>query len=95
VKLNSPKSNEVFDPGQPIVINATITDDGDLGEIHVHVHNADTDEELIHDHEIPTTQVYTLNKSFVAQSGLKYSIEVEADDLAGHVTSVEVNVSTR
>lgn len=95
VTLNSPKNNEVFDAGQPIVINATISDDGDLGEIHIHVHNADTDEELIHEHETPTTQTFTVNKSFVAEAGLKYSIEIEADDLAGHVTSVEVKVSVK
>jgi hypothetical protein len=95
VTLTSPKNNEVFDPGQPIVISATITDDGDLGEIHIHVHNADTNAELIHEHEMPTTQTFTLNKSFVAEAGLKYAIEIEADDLAGHVTTVDVTVSVK
>jgi Bacterial Ig domain len=95
ITITSPVSNQVFTAGATVSINGNMTDNARISEVHVHVYNNSSGALLIDIHRNPAAADYTLNESFIAQSGIQYKIQVIAKDNSaneGHAT-VEISVN--
>jgi hypothetical protein len=88
----SPTDNQSFVAGQTVLIQATITDNNEIHGVHLTVTKGTTDH-LIHSEEHIDAKSYTLNNSFIVQSGFTYTIEIEADDHDQNTTTVEIHVT--
>ena len=90
IKLTAPKNNEAFSAGVPVTINATITDNIIIRELHLEIINTATGAFLSHEHFSPNAGNYELSKTFVAQANATYRIKVEAED--GHRNKAKAEV---
>ena len=92
ITLISPTNNQSFTAGQTVTISATITDNDELHEVHLYVRNKATSAEVLHLEEHTDMKTYNLLKTFTAQAGITYKIELEANDHADNETKVELEV---
>lgn len=94
VQLVSPVNNQVFNAGDIISINGTVTDNSRIAEIHVHISNNNTAQLLVDIHRYPDAATYTLNETFTAQAGIPYKIQVIATDKSANQKNETVLVTT-
>lgn len=90
VVLNAPANGQVFAGGSTVNISASITDNNRLAEVHVHISDRATGQQLIDIHRYPNASAYTLNETFQVQSGINYTVRVIAIDRAGNSGSQTV-----
>ena len=93
VSISSPAAGQVFTPGQLIPINAEITDETYIAEVHVHVSNTNNGELLMDVHEYPAGKTGTIRQSITAVVGVNYKIQVIAKDRAVNETRQSVEVA--
>lgn len=93
VSISSPAAGQVFTPGQLIPINAEITDETYIAEVHVHVSNTNNGELLMDVHEYPAGKTGTIRQSITAVAGVNYKIQVIAKDRAVNETRQSVEVA--
>lgn len=93
IALTSPTDHQTFAAGQTVTISATITDNDELHEVHLYVKNKSTGAEVLHLEEHTDVKSYTLLKTFTAQVGITYKIELEANDHGENEAKVEIEVS--
>lgn len=93
VSISSPTVGQVFAPGQLIPINAEITDETYIAEVHVHVSNTNTGELLMDVHEYPAGKTGSIRQSLTAASGVNYKIQVIAKDRALNESRQSVEVA--
>lgn len=93
VSISSPTAGQVFTPGQLIPINASITDETYIAEVHVHVSNTNTGELLMDVHEYPAGKTGTVSQTITAASGVNYKIQVIAKDRAVNESRQSVEVA--
>lgn len=93
VSISSPTAGQVFTPGQLIPINAEITDETYIAEVHVHVSNTNTGELLMDVHEYPAGKTGTIRQTITAASGVNYKIQVIAKDRAVNESRQSVEVA--
>lgn len=94
IQLVSPTNNQVFNPGDNISITGTVTDNDHIAELHVHISNNNTGQLLVDIHRYPDAATYTLNESFIAQTGIPYKIQVIAVDKSANQKNETVTVIT-
>ncbi|HYC28173.1 MAG TPA: DUF4625 domain-containing protein, partial [Chitinophagaceae bacterium] len=92
IDVTSPLGNQQINGGQTVSVNATITDNDELHEVHLTVINTTTQAEVVHFHNHVDVQTYNLNETFVAAAGVTYEIKVEADDHSGNHAEVEFTI---
>lgn len=93
VSISSPTAGQVFTPGQLIPINAAITDETYIAEVHVHVSNTNTGELLMDVHEYPAGKTGSISQTITAASGVNYKIQVIAKDRAVNESRQSVEVA--
>ena len=93
ITLISPVNNQVFNAGQTITISGTLSDNQKLAEVHVHISNNSTGVLLEDIHRYPAASSYTLNESFIAQSGIPYKIQIIAKDNSANESHSTVQVT--
>lgn len=93
ILINTPVNGQVVTGGSMVNITAAITDDARLAEIHVHISNNATNQQLIDIHRYPEAASYSLNESFQVQAGITYLIRVLAIDKSGKTGSGSVLVT--
>lgn len=93
VVISTPANNQVFTGGQTITITGTVTDAGNIAELHMHITNIQTGALLVDIHRNPASSNYALNETFIAQSGIEYKIQVIAKDNAANEGRSTVNIS--
>ena len=93
VSISSPVAGQVFTPGQLIPINAEITDETYIAEVHVHVSNTNTGELLMDVHEYPAGKTGSIRQNITAASGVNYKIQVIAKDRAVNESRQSVEVA--
>src|SRR5215213_1540903 len=74
ISVSSPTANQQFTEGQTVSVVATITDDGELHEVHLTVVNKTTSVEVVHFHNHVDVQTYNMNQTFVAGAGITYNV---------------------
>jgi hypothetical protein len=94
ITLNSPANNQVFTPGATVSITGNMTDNARISEVHVHVTNNSTGVLLMDIHRNPAAASYSLNESFIAQTGIQYKIQVIAKDNSANEGRASVEVSS-
>lgn len=92
INVTSPLGNQQITGGQTVSVNATISDNEELHEIHLFVINTTTDAEVVHYANHVDVKTFDLSQTFVATSGVTYEIRVEAEDHAGNHAQVEFTV---
>jgi hypothetical protein len=93
INLVSPLNNAIYTGGQTVNINAPISDNVRLAEIHVHISNNSSGQLLIDIHRYPDAATYNLNESFTAQAGINYKIQVLAIDKSANQKTETVFVT--
>ena len=93
ISVSSPADLPVFTAGQTITISAAITDLQEVHAVHLYVRNKATSTELLHFEEHTNQSKYNLVKTFTAQAGVTYKIEIVANDQAENESRVELEVS--
>jgi hypothetical protein len=93
VSISSPTAGQVYTPGQLIPINASITDETYIAEVHVHVSNTNTGELLMDVHDYPAGKTGSISQTITAASGVNYKIQVIAKDRAVNETRSTVEVT--
>ena len=92
IVLNTPAGNQEFSASSTVVISGTVSDNDELHEVHVFVTDITHSAEVVHFHEHVDASTYTINQSFTVQASTTYRIQVEADDLVGNTTEVDIQV---
>jgi len=92
ISVTSPANNQTFAPGQTIQVLAQVSDNDGLHEVAFHVRDVNADTTMIHFHAHADAKNYELNKTFTAQAGLTYKIEIEATDHSENQTKKEIIV---
>lgn len=93
VSISSPVAGQIFTPGQLIPINAEITDETYIAEVHVHVSNTNNGELLMDVHEYPAGKTGTIRQTITAVAGVNYKIQVIAKDRAVNESRQTVEVA--
>ena len=93
IALSTPSDHQNFKAGQTVTISASISDNDELHEVHLYVKNKATSAEILHVEEHTDTKTYTLLKTFTAQAGVTYKIELEANDHSDNESKVEIEVN--
>ena len=93
VSISSPANGQNFTPGQPIPINALVTDETYIAEVHIHVSNTNTGELLMDVHEYPAGKTGNINQSLTAIAGVNYKIQVIAKDRAVNESRASIEVA--
>lgn len=92
ISITSPTNNQVFSAGQTVNINATITDNEKLEEVHLEITNTTTGTFLTHEHYAPDAASYTLSRILTTQAATTYKIKVEAHDANENIAKTEVMI---
>lgn len=80
ITFSTPSNNQVFTAGQSVAINAHVSDNKNISEVHIHISNNVTNQLLLDIHRSPGTASYILSESFVVQNGVQYKIQIIAKD---------------
>jgi len=95
ITINSPQNGQSFSNGQTVTISAAISDNEELHDVQLTVINNSNGNHILHEEYHPDAKTYTISKTFVAQTGGVYRIEVMAGDHAENHTMTNVQVSTQ
>jgi hypothetical protein len=90
IQLTSPSNNQVFTGGQTINIAGSINDNNKLVEVHVHIYNHTSGQQLIDINRFPGSNTYILNETFQVQPGIQYRIQILATDKSANQGSETV-----
>lgn len=93
VTISSPANDAHAPGGQEITVTAAVVDDIWIEEVHFHVTNKATGEELVHEHYQPGAKTYNFSGAFTVQSGIVYHIEVKAEDKTGNAAEDEIEIT--
>ena len=93
ISITTPADHQTFQGGQIVTINATIIDHDEVHHVHLYVRNKGTSGEILHVEEHPDTKTFSLSKTFTAQAGITYQIEIQADNHAGNTADVKIEVT--
>lgn len=93
ISFVSPANNQVFTGGQTVTINAALSDNKRVAEVHVHISNNTTGALLVDIHRYPNAANYALNESFTAQSGIQYKIQLLVKDNSANENNASVLIS--
>jgi hypothetical protein len=93
IKLATPSDQQVFTAGQTVMVAGSFTDLDNIRQTQIHVSNKSSNAEVLHVEGQPNAVSATLNGSFTAAAGITYKIELEAIDIAGNESKLEVTVS--
>jgi hypothetical protein len=94
ITISSPTNNQVFTSGATVAITGNMNDNVRISEVHVHVTNNNTGVLLMDIHRNPAAASYSLNESFIAQTGIQYKIQVIAKDNSANEGLSSVTIST-
>ena len=92
ILLTGPAQQQVFAAGETVTVSADISDENSLHMIHLVVTD-NTGGHIIHFEEHYDGKSYSLHKSFVAQGGKTYAIEVGATDHNDNTAKANITVS--
>jgi hypothetical protein len=95
ITLNWPANNQVFNAGDSVHVNASISDNDQIHEVHLYVTNLATNNLLVHFEEHLDAGSFLLDKGFVAQAGVTYKIEIDANDHSGNQAQKVIQVIGR
>jgi len=95
ITINSPLNGQSFTNGQTVTISAAISDNEELHDVQLTVVNTVNGNHILHEEYHPDVKTYTIGKTFTAQTGGVYRIEVMAGDHAENHTMTNVQVSTQ
>ncbi len=93
ISFVSPANNQVFTGGQTVTINAALSDNKRVAEVHVHISNYITGALLVDVHRYPNAANYALNESFTVQSGIQYKIQLLVKDNSANENNASVMIS--
>lgn len=92
ITVTSPSSNQQFTAGQSITVSASITHTSQIHEVKVRVRNNATGAEILEFKVDVNATSYDVSRSFVAQAGIVYKIEIEAEDFMGNESEKEFTI---
>ena len=93
ITLMNPVVNFPLTAGQPIEINGSITDNGTIAEVHIHVTNNTTGAKYLDVHLYPASSSSPFfNNDLIAASGITYKVEIIAIDRAANEGRIAVTV---
>ena len=92
ITVTSPTNQQTFANGQTVNVTATIADDGELHSVYLKVINTTNNAHVVHFEEHIDVKSYNLNKSFTAQTGGVYAIEIAGEDHGGNKTTQTIQV---
>ena len=90
--VTSPSSNQQFTAGQNITVSASITHTSPIHEVKVRVRNNTTGAEILEFKVDVNATSYDVSRSFIAQAGVVYKIEIEAEDYMGNESEKEFTI---
>ena len=90
--VTSPSSNQQFTAGQNITVSASITHTSQIHEVKVRVRNNATGAEILEFKVDVNATSYDVSRSFIAQAGVVYKIEIEAEDYMGNESEKEFTI---
>ena len=93
VTITSPTDNQVFEGASTVNIDATITDNMNLEEIHLEILNKATNTLYTHEHFAPDGPSYHLTSSFQIPSQTSFEITIEGVDKSGNHEESSVTIS--
>jgi chitodextrinase len=91
--LNTPLNNQVYTPGQNIMIAGQASDNKYINQIHIVISNLATGTEYLHIHIHPNSSAFNFTQPYTAQGGITYKIDVIVDDASSNSTAKTVEVS--
>lgn len=82
IVIHSPAQDQNFELGDTITFSATITDNDELHELHVHVHNETLDEHILEQdyHLDAATYPFTFTHIVTEADSTEFHFEVTASD---------------
>ena len=92
ITLSTPTANQQFTAGQVVNITGVVTDNDEIHHVHIFVIDRTHDAEVLHVEEHADSKTFNFNKSFTAQAGITYKIQIESDDHVGNTAEVEIQV---
>lgn len=95
ITISSPSNNQVFTVGQTITITSAFIDQDKIGQTQIHVVNKSTNADVLHIEDHPKSVSSTLTGSFTAAARITYKIEIEALDVLGNESKVEIVVTDK
>ena len=95
ITVTAPSGNQVFTVGQTVTVTSAFTDQDNIQKTQIHVVNKSSNADVLHAEGHPGTVSATLTGSFTAAAGVTYKIEVEAVDVAGNESKVELQVTVK
>jgi hypothetical protein len=95
ITLSSPSNNQVFTAGQTVIVASAFTDQDMIKQTQIHVVNKSSNADVLHVEDHPGAVSARLTGSFSAVAGITYKIEVEAIDIAGNESKVEIVVTAK
>ena len=93
VTITSPTNNQIFDGASTVNVEAMITDNSKLEEIHLEILNKATNTLYTHEHFMPTGSSYHLTSSFQLPSQAEFEITIEGVDETGNHEEASVTIS--
>lgn len=93
ITVTSPTSNQQFSAGQTITVSASIAHTSNIHEVKVRVRNNATGAEILEFKVDVNATSYVVSRTFVAQAGIVYKIEIEAEDFLGNETEQEFTIA--
>jgi hypothetical protein len=93
IVINSPADNASVDADAVITVAASVTDEGEIHEVHLDITNKTTND-VQHYHFHPDASTFQINETFTAVTGTTYTIKVEADDHSGNMSEKEIEIQT-
>jgi hypothetical protein len=91
IVINSPADNATVADDAVVTVAASVTDEGEIHEVHLDITNKTTNE-VLHYHYHPDISTFQINETFTAVNGTTYTIEVEADDHSGNKSEKEIEI---
>jgi hypothetical protein len=91
ISINSPADNVTVAADALVTVAASVTDEGEIHEVHLDITNKRTNE-VLHYHYHPDVSTFQINETFTAVAGTTYTIEVEADDHSGNKSEKEIEI---
>jgi hypothetical protein len=93
IDIISPTQNQTFTAGQTVQLKVKFSDDNQIHMVHYFVTNQTSFVHVLHGDEHLDGKTYDLNKTFTAEAGQNYLIQLEAEDHAGNIGKKEVSIS--
>jgi hypothetical protein len=93
IQVVTPTNNQTFTGGQTVNITGNVSDNGTIVEVHVHIFNTTSGQQLIDINRFPNAANYTINENFQVVAGIQYKIQIIATDKSANQDIEDVFVS--